>query len=227
MDESRSTFIQEIVNIRVERFVADALSDGGTMSASSFAAAIAAAFPKFSFAAHEIENMAVAAAARRGVPVETDGQVGPTWKYFFHVVGGVDMPDTTGRFLHGEDAARAHAKSLFVALGERGPATAEACSVRVTDEAGVTLFAVQPAAGAVRASRGEQGFIWGLVMDEVVRVVSEAAADGGVISAHEAAAMILQTYPGCGISEAELADNVMMAAAGAGVVVEIGQPAPS
>jgi len=54
-------------------------------------------------------------------------------------------------------------------------------------------------------------------------MVAGAAAEYGAISADSAAKEILSTYPNCGISEVEIADQVKIAAAGAGVAVKVGQ----
>jgi len=43
------------------------------------------------------------------------------------------------------------------------------------------------------------------------------------LSARDAAATILRTYPKCGFDEAELANEVMISAASAGVAVQIGK----
>lgn len=62
-------------------------------------------------------------------------------------------------------------------------------------------------------------------MEEIRRIVAEAAKNGQIVSASDTAATILRTYPSCGFDEAEIADEVMLKAAHAGVAVEIGQPA--
>jgi hypothetical protein len=54
-------------------------------------------------------------------------------------------------------------------------------------------------------------------------MVTAARTDGGMLSASECAARILATYPNCGLREREIADQVMMAAAHAGIAVEIGR----
>jgi hypothetical protein len=73
----------------------------------------------------------------------------------------------------------------------------------------------------------EQGFIERLVGEEIRRMVAEAINDGGVISTSKCAAQISRAYAGSVfISEAEIADKVIMAAASAGVAVEIDRPAP-
>ncbi len=69
-------------------------------------------------------------------------------------------------------------------------------------------------------------FIERLVGKEIRRIVKQAAARSGVLSAPEAAAKILRTYPGCGLNEHALADEVMLVAADAGVGVEFGSAPP-
>ena len=64
-----------------------------------------------------------------------------------------------------------------------------------------------------------------LVADEIRRVVATALKKGSSLSASRAAAEILQTYPTCALSAPQLADEIMIVAASAGVAVEIG-PVP-
>lgn len=66
-------------------------------------------------------------------------------------------------------------------------------------------------------------FMSGLVSEEVRRVVAEAAKSGRMLSASDTAATILKTYPRCGFNEAEIANEVILKAARAGVAVEIGR----
>ena len=63
-----------------------------------------------------------------------------------------------------------------------------------------------------------------LVRKEVDRLVAEAVMERRTLSAPVAAAGILRAYSKCGLSAEQIADAVMMAAARAGVVVEIGRP---
>lgn len=67
-------------------------------------------------------------------------------------------------------------------------------------------------------------FISGLVSEEIRRLVAEAAKSGHMLSAADMAAAILKTYPKCGYDEAEIANEVMLKAAQAGVGVQIGRP---
>jgi hypothetical protein len=60
----------------------------------------------------------------------------------------------------------------------------------------------------------------GLIDAEIRRLLSDA--DGSLVSARMIAATILRDYPGYA-DEADLAERVMMAAARAGVPVEIGR----
>ena len=63
-------------------------------------------------------------------------------------------------------------------------------------------------------------FIEGLVAEEIRRFVAEAIADGHMISTSECVTKINAVYPNCGISTRRMEDEVMMAAAAAGVAVE-------
>ena len=74
--------------------------------------------------------------------------------------------------------------------------------------------------------RAISGFVPGLVGDEIKRIVAARSKDGSVLSAAAAAAEIANASPGCGLSESEIADQLMMAAASAGVAVEIGAIPP-
>ena len=65
-------------------------------------------------------------------------------------------------------------------------------------------------------------FIRNLVSEEVRRIVADAVEDDVLLSAPETAAEVLRIYPNCGLAEEAIADEVMMAAAKAGVAVEIG-----
>jgi hypothetical protein len=68
-------------------------------------------------------------------------------------------------------------------------------------------------------------FISGLVAEEIRRIVAVAARDGRLLSASDTAASILQIYPKCGFDEAEIANEVMLRAANAGIGVLIGRQA--
>jgi len=57
-------------------------------------------------------------------------------------------------------------------------------------------------------------------------MVAGAVQDGGMISAPLCAEQILREYNSCNLSEADIANRLMMAAASAGVAVEIGQASP-
>ena len=67
-------------------------------------------------------------------------------------------------------------------------------------------------------------FVSNLVKSEIDRIVAEAAMERRTLSAPVAAAEILKTYPKCGLAAERIADAVMIAAARADVVVEIGRP---
>jgi hypothetical protein len=68
----------------------------------------------------------------------------------------------------------------------------------------------------------ETPFIEGLVSKEIRRLVAEAIADGGMLSVANCVARITVVYPNCGISKRQIADEVVMVAAAAGIAVEIG-----
>ena len=72
----------------------------------------------------------------------------------------------------------------------------------------------------------EQGFVDSLIGEEIRRMVADAVQGGGMISSQQCAEQILRAYNGCNLSEADIANRLMMAAASAGVAVEIGQALP-
>jgi hypothetical protein len=65
-------------------------------------------------------------------------------------------------------------------------------------------------------------FIESLISEEIRRTVADAIGNHQIVSASECAAQILKAYRGTHLSEAELTNRVMMAAASAGVAVELG-----
>jgi hypothetical protein len=65
-------------------------------------------------------------------------------------------------------------------------------------------------------------FVDSLVSEEIRRIVARAIKDREMLRAFEAANTINRTYPNCGFTEREIADQVIAAAARAGVAVEIG-----
>ena len=69
-------------------------------------------------------------------------------------------------------------------------------------------------------------FAEGLVDEEVRRFVAEAIAKHSMVSTSECATKIKHAYPTCGLSKRNLTDKVMMAAAAAGIPVEIGEAKP-
>jgi hypothetical protein len=69
-------------------------------------------------------------------------------------------------------------------------------------------------------------FVDRLVGDEIRRIVKNALAGTGVLSAPEAAAQIIRLYPKCGLDANALADQIMMIAADVGLAVEFGSRKP-
>lgn len=65
-------------------------------------------------------------------------------------------------------------------------------------------------------------FVHALVLKAIRRSVADAIRSGTIVSASDCADRILETYPTCGLSKRQLADEVMVAAAKAGVPVEFG-----
>lgn len=69
------------------------------------------------------------------------------------------------------------------------------------------------------------GVVIELVFEEIERMVADAIRDRSFLSATISAESILRTYPGCALSERELADQITMFAASAGVPIEFGRHA--
>jgi hypothetical protein len=60
-----------------------------------------------------------------------------------------------------------------------------------------------------------------LIDEEIRRVVADAIRDGGCLSSSATAVQIMKVYPTCGLSRRHLADRIVLAAAAAGVAVEL------
>jgi hypothetical protein len=60
-----------------------------------------------------------------------------------------------------------------------------------------------------------------LIAEEIRRIVAEAIRDGGCLSITPHAAQVLRAYPDSGLTEREVGDEILIAAARAGVAVEI------
>ena len=65
-------------------------------------------------------------------------------------------------------------------------------------------------------------FIEDLITDEIRRLVAEAIQEGGTLSVAECVEAVTKVYPKTGLSKRYIADEVIMAAAKAGVAIEIG-----
>jgi hypothetical protein len=65
-------------------------------------------------------------------------------------------------------------------------------------------------------------FIRALILKAVRRYITDALQSRSLISAHDCAAEILATYPACDLPLETVTDEVIMAAAKAGVPVESG-----
>jgi hypothetical protein len=66
-------------------------------------------------------------------------------------------------------------------------------------------------------------FIQTLVTEEIRRTVADAIDSGSTVSSVAIAEQIIRTYPNSGLTENEIEDQLMMAAAKAGVAIEIGR----
>jgi hypothetical protein len=75
--------------------------------------------------------------------------------------------------------------------------------------------------GAVRAER--HNIIQTLILEEIRAIVAEAIQGGGCLSTAECASHITRAYPNCGVEEREIADQILITAAKAGVAVEFGK----
>jgi hypothetical protein len=65
-------------------------------------------------------------------------------------------------------------------------------------------------------------FVRALIMKAVRRYIADAIRSRSLVSASDCAAEILATYPACQLDQAAVADEVILAAARAGVPVQTG-----
>jgi hypothetical protein len=65
-----------------------------------------------------------------------------------------------------------------------------------------------------------------LVREEIERIVSQAARGSGFIRAGEHAYRLLKQFPNPGMTGDEVVNEIVAAAANAGIAVEISQPQP-
>ena len=65
-------------------------------------------------------------------------------------------------------------------------------------------------------------FIRGLVTAEIKRIIANNTKSGSILSAEQATAQVLTTYPRCGIDKRALANEVVLTAAAAGLAIELG-----
>ncbi len=63
-----------------------------------------------------------------------------------------------------------------------------------------------------------------LVEQEIDRIVTRAAKGVGFLRAGEQAYLLSKAYPNCGLTGAELVNEISLAAARAGVAVEVHRP---
>ena len=63
-----------------------------------------------------------------------------------------------------------------------------------------------------------------LVSDEIRRLVAEAVANGGILSIGDGVVQIMSAHPDCRLTKRQVGDELILAAAAAGVAVEIGPP---
>jgi hypothetical protein len=75
--------------------------------------------------------------------------------------------------------------------------------------------------GAARPS-----LIQSLIAEEIRRIVDDAKSDGGVLSTSAATAQILKAYGDSTLTERDLADRIITAAAASGLAVEIDSAGP-
>ena len=66
-------------------------------------------------------------------------------------------------------------------------------------------------------------FVRALIMKAVRRYIADAIRSRSLVSASDCAAEILRTYPACNLDEKAVTDEVILAAARAGVPVQTGR----
>jgi hypothetical protein len=65
-------------------------------------------------------------------------------------------------------------------------------------------------------------FIRGIVTAEIKRIIARNTKSGSILSADQATAEVLTTYPRCGIEKRALANEIVLTAAAAGLAIELG-----
>jgi hypothetical protein len=65
-----------------------------------------------------------------------------------------------------------------------------------------------------------------LVREEIEHIVSRASQGAGFLRAGEHAYRIMKQYPNCGMTGAEVVNEIIAAAATSGVAVEMSRPHP-
>ena len=69
--------------------------------------------------------------------------------------------------------------------------------------------------------------VQGLLFEEVERIVADASGDGRIVKAGRHASILLRAYPNCGLSAADVVNEIGAVAACAGVPVELSRPEDS
>ena len=64
--------------------------------------------------------------------------------------------------------------------------------------------------------------VQGLVLEEIRRLVAESIEERSCLSSGRSALRIARAYPNCGMTPAEIAEEILRAAIPAGVAVELG-----
>ena len=62
--------------------------------------------------------------------------------------------------------------------------------------------------------------VQGLVFEEIRRLVAETIADSGCLDSGRSAMSLERAYPNCGMSPAQIAEEILRAAIPAGIAVE-------
>ena len=66
--------------------------------------------------------------------------------------------------------------------------------------------------------------IQALVLEEIRRLVAESIEEKSCLDTGRSALRIAKAYPNCGMSAAEIAEEIVRAAIPAGIAVEFGRP---
>lgn len=73
-------------------------------------------------------------------------------------------------------------------------------------------------------SAANLSLVQGLVIEEIRRLVADSIEERSCLDTGRSAVRIAKAYPNCGMTAAEIAEEIVRAAIPAGIAVELGHP---